>query len=239
MRVYGLDYAETRSACEHCGFSCFDDELWCPNCNKERESLLSKDADERKRQLTEYDHKYGLLKRASKRGWRLLAVFLGLNILTCLLAGGFFSTVQTYSTFYRAMWMMPVKILVLIMLIYLFLLGQPGLQCSRSKDERPAPSWFAKGLLRHFQDGRIAELFYVVVLFFIICALSTFWAEAELATYYYRLKVTVSEELYGLVCLGSLYVVNFIWFAWYFLCNFLCPYDYRSELNMRLQKWRK
>jgi hypothetical protein len=239
MKIYGYDYTETRNACEHCGFLCFDDEIWCPHCNKKRESLLGSDADEKERRLKDYHHKYEVLRKASKRGWILLWVFLCLEILVCLLAFIFFCLVQTYSTDEHGTWMMPFYSLLLVMVFYLFALGQPGLQYTRIKETRFMPFRFARGLFRRFRDGFIAELVYTVGFFFVIGAVTTLWAEVEGPYYYEKLKVIVSKELYMFVSISSLYAINFSWFLWHFLGNFLCPYDYKSELNMRLQEWKK
>jgi hypothetical protein len=242
MKVYGLDYAETRSACEHCGFLCFDDEVWCPNCHKKKESSFSENADERERQLRDCHDKYEMLRKASKRGQCLFWVFICLMVLIFLSLFIFISAVQVYpinSINDLQTRSAPAGNVLSVMLLWLLSLGQPGLQCSRAKDIRFLPLQSARGILRHIRDGRVAELIYATAILLVVGAMIANWAEGAYAGYYHELNIAVSRELYVCVGVGSLYVLNALWFLWHILSNFLCPYDYQSELNARLQEWRK
>jgi hypothetical protein len=240
MRIYGHNYAETRSACEYCGFSCFDDEIRCPNCGGARESLLSEDVVERERRLKDYYHRYRMLQKAAKRGWVLFGVLFALICLVTISASVFFQTVQTDGFANSEIHLYSSYILAAPWILWLFLLGQPGLQCSRAKDIRYLPLRFARGPLRWFRDGRIAEFVYAAVVFAVVGAIIAFYGESQYVDCYYKIRVTgASEELYASVGVTALHTINFLWFAWHILSNLLCPYDYKSELKMRLQEWRK
>jgi hypothetical protein len=240
MKVYGFGCAETRSACEHCGFLCFDDEIWCPHCNKKRGSLLGDAADERERRLRDYHHKYEVLRKASKRGWILFCVFFALIILVTALASIFFQTVQTNGFANSEVHLFSSYILAWAWIPWLFLLGQPGLQCSRAKGMRYLPLQFARGPLRWFQDGRITEFVYTMMVFAVLTTIIASCGESQYVDCYYKIRVTgTSEGFYVSVGVTALHVINFLWFVWHILSNIFCPYDYKSELKMRLQEWRR
>jgi hypothetical protein len=213
----------------------------CPNCHKTRESLLGDNADERRYKLTDFFYKYGKLERASKRNRYLFWIIICLCILVTILAFIFFITVQEFFANKSALYRLPLKNTIFFFFLHIFLLGVSGFQCIRIKKELSSVHlWLGRGILRRFRDGRVVEFFYSTVVFiFLIWCIVTFWGETEWIQYYYELKVSVSKELYILVGMGSLYAVAIICFAWHILGNFLCPYDYKSELKMRLDIWHE
>jgi hypothetical protein len=241
MRVYGHDYSEIRNPCEYCGFPCFDDELRCPNCGGDRESLLDAvGADEQARMLEDSRRKQKALRRASRRArylsWPLLILAFLINISTLI----FFQTAEFDGFARRETIVLQGYLFAFVWLPWACLPGQPGLQLSRVKDMRFRPFQFARGLVRHFQDGCIAELFYAVVIFSLTWALIVFHVEPEYSSIYHELRISsVSEELYMLVAASAFHTINFLFFMGHLLGNFLCPYDYLSELKMRLEAWRK
>jgi hypothetical protein len=132
--------------------------------------------------------------------------------------------------------LMPGAYRIFLWLIWMFLLGFPGFQYSRIKDERLGGYRLLRGLLRYFQDGVIAEFFYSIAVFIALEAINRFLMPEEWTHLYYELHVsTVSEEFYVFVGIIGFQITNALWFTWHILGNFLCPYDYKAELKLRLE----
>lgn len=252
MLVYGLELTEERHPCEFCGFPCFDDELVCPNCNKERVSLLSEEDSARKRQVADSTYKQAMFSRAAKRG-RYLRLFFYAAFFLSIASFFFFITVEDHDYASSANDPAGFSIGVVVLLTaapYLLLLGQPGTQCSRtiSQLQKDRYSRFGnmtdfrrpKGLLRYIQDGVVAEFGYTLVMFIVITIVIAYWAEPIwFKTYLNQHVVIVSQELYVAIGMTVMYAVNTLMFLGYFLYNIFCPYDYQSELTSRLNLWNK
>jgi hypothetical protein len=244
MKVYGFDYAETRSSCEACGFPCFDDEIICPNCNKLRSSELGSD----NHWQVDYYYKYDLLNKASKRG-HYVRIILYVVVAVFFVAVTYFPTVENVAAGNWYARRSSLSLLALVAAVpYIFLLGQPGMQCSRmigqpemqhSDMGRLAEFRRPRGLLRRFQDGQIAESVYTVLIFAAATAIIALWMEPYWIENYYSTKASTSLTLYVFAGMGALYTVNTLMFAGYFLYNLLCPYDYQAELTTRLKQWKK
>jgi hypothetical protein len=139
---------------------------------------------------------------------------------------------------------------LLVVLPYLLLLGQPGLQCSRmigrlskQKDSRSGDfvqSWRLRGLLRYLQDGSAAEYVYTIIVFLVITIIIFYFMGSFWADYYIHSRVTmISEQMYVSIRMIEFYAINTLMFLGYFLYNIFCPYDYQSDLDSRLRIWKK
>jgi hypothetical protein len=234
MRVYRLDFAESRSACESCGFLCFEEEFVCPVCGKKTEPLSLDGVNESAQNLPDAHYKYWVLEIASKRGQVLAWTFFVLITLSTVLASAFFMKNHDpfHSNFYSRL--VPGSYLIYVWFIWMIILGVPGFQYSRIKELRHSGYWLSRGLLRHIQDGRIAEFIWSAAVFLGLYALVAFYGPAEWSHQYYNLRPdAVSESFYVWIGMLSLQTINALWFAWHIMGNILCPYDYKAELKFR------
>lgn len=247
MLAYGFEFSEKIHPCERCGFLCFDDEMYCPNCMKERGPLLSDDASICNRQKSDYRKKYSVLKKASKRG-RIINTLFFLTILVAGVSGFYF---QYVGHWVRAAIVMS-AILILTAIPYVIFFGTPGTVNTRIGSYLKLPQYkyapftrfgtlsYFKGLLRYFSNNHIVILVALFTLFtlitiFITYVMGPYWQD------YYRLyssMLRVDETTHTLVTLAAHYTINVLAFLGYFLYVIFCPYDYQLELNRRKDFWK-
>lgn len=162
MKVYGLELSEKMNPCEYCGFPCFDDELVCPQCNRQRESLLGDDAHARAQKLRDFYARSAVLERASRRG-RGVFVLLVLLFILFMTVSFFFFAVEDhwlssiYSDRASAVW-----IFIFSVLPYLVLVGFPFLYFTRMRNQPIVKNSLnndygifrlPRGFLRYLKDG--------------------------------------------------------------------------------------